>query len=306
MVKVKFFTKERIAFNAFSIIGIIKLHDGKFLLGSFGSISIYSMQDKKIEMTIDFSNKRCYEKINVFTQLSNELIVIAVPESEIKDNIQIFWFGKDKYKKMKTISNAHSNRFNDIIELSDERFATCGNEPYIIIYNGIPPYNKITSIDTHSTSVQSMLEVEEKKYLIVSTKEKQIQIWNMRNYSCETIIGDICSSSNRTMRRIANNKIIVGGEKCISTIDLNSFKVMYDPIEGTVISIIELRDTEIAFVVLTNEDDSLVSLKKYNYNHHIFDTLMKYITNDFNYYSLVEIDKKSFILSSNALYLWKY
>ena len=55
---------------------------------------------------------------------------------------------------MKTISNAHSNRFNDIIELSDERFATCGNEPYIIIYNGIPPYNKITSIDTHSTSVQ--------------------------------------------------------------------------------------------------------------------------------------------------------
>lgn len=128
----------------------------------------------------------------------------------------------------------------------------------------------------------------------------------MRNYSCETIIGDICSSSNRTMRRIANNKIIVGGEKCISTIDLNSFKVMYDPIEATVISIIELRDTEIAFVVLTNEDDSLVSLKKYNYNHHIFDTLMKYITNDFNYYSLVEIDKKSFILSSNALYLWKY
>ena len=146
-----------------------------------------------------------------------------------------------------------------------------------------------------------MLEVEEKKYLIVSTKEKQIQM-NMRNYSCETIIGDICSSSNRTMRRIANNKIIVGGEKCISTI----VKVMYDPIEGTVISIIELRDTEIAFVVLTNEDDSLVSLKKYNYNHHIFDTLMKYITNDFNYYSLVEIDKKSFILSSNALYLWKY
>ena len=30
------------------------------------------------------------------------------------------------------------------------------------------------------------------------------------------------------------------------------------------------------------------------------------ITNDFNYYSLVEIDKKSFILSSNALYLWKF
>ena len=107
MVKVKFFTKERIAFNAFSIIGIIKLHDGKVLLGSFGSISIYSMQDKKIEMAIDFSNKRCYKK----------LIVIAVPESGIKDNIQIFWFGKDKYKKMKTISNAHSNRFNDIIEL---------------------------------------------------------------------------------------------------------------------------------------------------------------------------------------------
>ena len=99
MVKVKFFTKERIAFNAFSIIGIIKLHDGKLLLGSFGSISIYSMQDKKIEMTIDFPNKRCYEKINVFTQLSNELIVIAVPESGIKDNIQIFWLERINIKK---------------------------------------------------------------------------------------------------------------------------------------------------------------------------------------------------------------
>ena len=50
------------------------------------------------------------------------------------------------------------------------------------------------------------------------------------------------------MKLIVKNRLIFGGNNEIVLIDLNNYKMYKEEIQGSVLSIIELRDTEIVFV----------------------------------------------------------
>ena len=303
MVKLKFFSYEFVGINE-EINHLLLLQNGRIAITTNNKLLIYSMITMKVELTIAF-----ILRITAIYKLANGLLLIKAYGDEF---IQIVLIMKDSYKVMHKIEFSYD--IHQFLEISNDRFVISKLYGKINIYNGIPPYNKLKSINIGYGLNQSMIYVKEKNCLFVSIKNnypfpEHIQVWNLNSYSCETRIQIKACLFPLSMKLIVKNRLIFGGNNEIVLIDLNNYKMYKEEIQGSVLSIIELRDTEIVFVK-RDQKAQCSTLIKYNYNHHQFDTLYTYPKA--NYSSTIDneplfvIDKKSFLYGNDFLIKWTY
>lgn len=297
MVKAKLFHKkgeQKIGYN--DIDCICRLQDGRIAICADRSIQIYSYSNNIFIKSISIEISKKPIKFQYLTQLSNSLLLAAY-----SSKIAIVTVTKDSYIINDTISTQFKN-ISQIIEISNYRLGMCGDNPFINIYNGIRPYNKMIALYNNCLYVRAILEIKEKNAIIAAINGR-LQIWNLISRAIETIIDEINCTNCNSLMKIANNKIIVGGYNTISVIDLKNYIVNVEKIEGEVESLIELRDGEIAMSTVGKKSQ----LFKYNVLLHKLSMVSDKIHPLSLDGKLIVYDTSTFIIKeNNSLNIWNY
>lgn len=160
------------------------------------------------------------------------------------DNGHIVTCGHDNYIKVWSITkytykceceleipNAIQFQFErditKIINLPNNRIASCGDDSIIKIWDLTYPYDKnankcIKQLEGHESFVYSMLYIKNKDILISGAFQEGIRFWNMTNYQCISVIGDIDICGPNSMYMLDERRLIVGEYGKFSIINIDN------------------------------------------------------------------------------------
>ena len=122
------------------------------------------------------------------------------------------WIKKENIFQLNhTINNAHKNFIYKVIYALNNNLISCSADKTIKIWSYYNNNYQCITILNHLDEVKSFLLLEDKKILITSGWDKTI-FWNINNYNILFIEENARCSSVNALKRIDNDKIIVGGE----------------------------------------------------------------------------------------------
>ena len=289
------------------IVYLYKLKNGNLITCS---------QDKEINIY----DKNTFELILSWTGHSNSINSIC----ELTNNIDNFsklvscsddkriaiWKYNIKNQKyiQEIIFNAHKSFINKVIPLQDGNFASCSTDTAIFIWNSKPPYNKLSELLGYKSEVTSIIQMKNKK--IVSTcgnkDNGKLKIWDLdENYiikKVETISNCFCYSIN-SLIEIKNNRVAVGGYKCIRVINLNYLQIESEIIcHGCLISSIAYLNEK--YIISASEEGNIKIFSEVNYS------IVKKIDNahEMIIYSMCSLDDNTICTTAKdgTIKVWTY
>lgn len=149
-----------------------------------------------------------------------------------------------------------------VIQLSDNRVATCGQDGIIRIFDENPEYHLVQKLVGHRSEVTAIVELKNKTYIVSAGRgtDKSVRFWNTSNYACTKILEDIDCFYHDTLIETSDNKLFVGYHKI--TI-INSQTLLVEKIinfEGLsdVGSFLEIRKDKVLCGVKVNKSYSFM------------------------------------------------
>ena len=200
------------------------------------TIKLINLPDKTIEATINNAHNR---DINFISKVTQSSIVSCSDDKSIK----IWNYNNGKFTCVHHINNAHSDIINKVLSLSKNRIASCSDDCMIKIFDS--ELNLLKTLQGHNDSVRSIIQMDNKEYLISVSFDNTMRFWNLITYNCESIIDGVSSSGSNCMFQYAQNKIFVGGHNCITIININKMrieKIIEEEGMGDVRAMIRMRD----------------------------------------------------------------
>ena len=200
------------------------------------TIKVINLQDNTIESTINNAHNR---DINYISKLTHSSIVSCSDDKVIK----IWNYSNKKFTCVRQINNAHSDIINKVISLSKNRIASCSDDCTIKIFDS--ELNLIKTLNGHSDSVRSIIQMDNKEYLVSVSFDNTMRFWNLKSLNCESIIDGVSSSGSNCMFQYDKDKIFVGGHNVITIVNVDKMrieKIIGEEGMGDIRAMIRLRD----------------------------------------------------------------
>lgn len=173
------------------------------------SIKIHNISTYQCEATITVHSSIFY-----VSQLNDGCIVSACSDNAIRVWKLIY----DKYTLVKRIP-AHNDWVLKVNQISNDRMISCSNDFSVKIWMSKEPYELITTLQQHSSSINSVIELKNKIYLVSISEDHKAFFWDNSTYECKKILENIrCNYSNGLVEG-PDNKVIAGGQDLISIIN---------------------------------------------------------------------------------------
>ena len=257
-------------------------------------------QEGIIKIFNPFKNYHCDEVIETesktissICQLDNGTIV----SSSYNKSIQIGAF---------IIKEAHNDWINKVITLPNNRIASCSNDKTIKIWKTDPLhiYSLLKKIEIHCPVI-NIIYIKERDLMICGSFDGPLQLWYISSNKCLKVIKNILCSSNRALYQMDKERILVGGYKGFSIINIDKCiieKTIKDESIRYVYSFLKLKDDN---TILCGSDKGtflLYDMKKKKYS-----IILTYQLNNIS--DLISFDDKHFLLCSSkesTIKLWEY
>lgn len=195
---------------------LLILSDGR-LASSYSdcSIKVHNIKSFELELTIEKAHKK---GINYLSKLNN-FVLSCSDDPQIK-----IWEIKEKeYKLIQEIS-IHSSPVCRVFPIKDNKIVSFSfNAKNIKIWNSLPPYNIITQISLHNTTIESALEVN--GLLALACDDSVLRFYDINSNQCIHSISNIQTSSRNSMIVLDNNKLIIGGYNLLIVIDTFTYTI---------------------------------------------------------------------------------
>ena len=194
------------------ILSLIKLKDGRLASSSEdNNIILYRNMQK------DATLKAHTEPIHSLSQLDNEKIISCSNDKSIK-----IWTKKGStYVVEETIENAHDDFIYKVIPLTLTRMASCSKDGTIKIWSSDPPYQPIKTLGGDKGIVISILQLKNQEKLLAAYPIKnEIGLWNITNYECEKVYGEVNCCYVNSMIQLDDKKIAIGGITLLTVFDM--------------------------------------------------------------------------------------
>ena len=280
------------------INSLLLLSDGRLASCSYdNTIKIYNINNN---YHCDITLKGHTDCVYYISQLDNNKLISCSEDKTIK----IWSITQSSYQCDYTINNAHSKRIFKVISLTNNRVASCSADSTIKIWNSNHPYNLIKTLNGHTGSVESIIQLKDKDILISGSEyDHTLRKWNLLTYQCDKIINNVQCCYSNSLLEIDNNRIIVGGENIITIVNISNDIIEYQ-IENNklsfVYSFVQLRDGNI----LCGCEKGLICLYDIKLN------TLSFREEKIHYGEvccLLNINKYQFISSSyNKIKVWEY
>ena len=216
------------------------LNDKRLAVGGESSILyIISKNDYNIDLQIN-NNKENLYKIN---QLKNNDIILAFNSGDMT----IINVNQNNYKIIQKFEKAHNDDIYNIIELKNSKdLISCSLDKSLKIWsydNKSEEYNEICKID-EDCEILNILEIKENEIIYDNFSKKTIKFYNIKDKKLINQINNLELIDWNNNFVLINNKVLIGGNKKIYFIDINSYT----------------KEKEINF------DNSIYSIKKFKDN----------------------------------------
>lgn len=256
------------------------------------SIDIYNYSNDCI--SLDFSIEKAHlQDINYLSQVEEYLASCS------SDNLIKFWKIKEgSYEQIHTIGD-HFSPVYKVISISNKKFASCGEDGSIIIWNS-ETFEQITELIAHNCGVVSIIELSQSKNIISSGKDNLLCLWNMNGTTTNNLIKDIPVAFQNTLLEY-KNVILVGGENSIKIVSIRTFDIINDIQNKEIFSIHSLMIIKDICVIGYNTKIQCINLKEYEILH-IDDK------NNLALGCMKQLDENSFIstIKNEEIVVWKY
>ena len=108
-----------------------------------------------------------------------------------------------------------------MVSLTNNRIASCSYDKTIKIWNTKNSYNLVTKLSGHNNYVISIIQLKGKEILIFVSRDNTLRKWNLSTYHCDKIINQVyCSCTSNNMLEIEHNRVIIGGYKEITVVNI--------------------------------------------------------------------------------------
>ena len=218
-----------------SLIKSIQAHDNTIkVISNFPSGNSVSVSDDK---KIKIWNSE-FNLIQTITNDKNIFYVSIKDENNFvtssKDKSIRTWIKKNnKFENEKIIKNAHNDDIYKVIYCSNNNLISCSADKTIKIWeenkNNNNNYQNV-SILTHSGIITSILLLEDKNILILSSEWDGTKFFNNNNYECINYIKEAECCESNALCRLKNDIIIVGGgfDYIMKVISISEKKIIKD------------------------------------------------------------------------------
>ena len=283
--------------HCYGVTFLLILSDGRLASCSFDkTIKIYNMKNNyHCDITITGHTG----SVKYISQLDNNKLISCSYDISIK----IWSITQKSYQCNHTFKKAHSSGIWKVIQLTGNRIASCSIDKTIKIWNSRHPYNLIWTFNDN-TRFTSIIQIKNKDILISGGLEKMLYKWNLSTYQCESKIKDVQCYDSNSLLELENNRIIVGGLKEISIVNIFNDSIEHQITNdklSIVSSLIQLRDGNI----LCGCSDGLMCVYDIKSNTLSFKADKMH---DDHVSCLVNINKYQFISGSfdKTIKVWKY
>ena len=218
-----------------SLIKSIQAHDNTIkVISNFPSGNSVSVSDdKKIKIW--------NTEFNLIQTIPNDknIFYVSIKDennfvTSSKDKSIRTWIKKNnKFENEKIIKNAHNDDIYKVIYCSNNNLISCSADKTIKIWeenkNNNNNYQNV-SILTHSGIITSILLLEDKNILILSSEWDGTKFFNNNNYECINYIKEAECCESNALCRLKNDIIIVGGgfDYIMKVISISEKKIIKD------------------------------------------------------------------------------
>ena len=196
---------------------LLILSDGR-IASSYSdcSIKVHNVQTFELELSIEQAHTK---GINYLSQLNTNLILSCSDDKIIK-----IWEIKSKeYKLIQDIS-IHSSPVCRAFPINHNKVVSFEfNGKSLKIWNSVSPYNIISQINLHNTTIELALEVN--NLLALACDDSVLRFYDSYSNKCLHSISNIQTSSRNSMIVLKNNKLIVGGYNTLIVIDTSCYTI---------------------------------------------------------------------------------
>lgn len=235
-----------------SVTSLALLHDGRLASSSLdGTIKVFNLTNYECELTI----RTDYVQYPFISVLPNGNIVACSNNG----SIYIYSISKKSFWLVHKIPSAHGNNKDNawicvVIPISNNRFASGGNDKKIKIWNSNELYNCISILEGSNSIVFSLLQLKGKELLVSASQDRNLRIWSLKTYQFTSVITNVECVDTGGMMEIKENRVLVGGEGKITVVNINKLiieKKYEDPWLGGLFSGCYLHDNEYIFTNLS-------------------------------------------------------
>lgn len=189
-------------------VGIIHslflLKDGRLAAcSSHKTVKIYDLSTFEFL----FSLKGHTKLVTYICQLENNYLVTSSRDKTLK-----IWFPLDNIFGLSFTINAHEGEINKVIVLTNNRIASCSEDNTIKIWQASKPYQIINSLKGKDKGIDTIHQIKGREQLISgSYYSKNIKVWSLISYSCETIIENIYTFKRNSIFEDEFCHLYIGG-----------------------------------------------------------------------------------------------
>ena len=96
---------------------------------------------------------------------------------------------------------------------------------FIKIWSTNKPYNLISTLKVNKKEIVSLKQLDKKEKMISLSWDETLIIWNLITYQCESILQDVYGPNMKSIIQTSDDKIIIGGDKVLSIVDVFNLKI---------------------------------------------------------------------------------
>ena len=257
--------KEKKIINEYvgSIHSLLLLKDGRLAAcSSHKTVKIYDLSTFEFL----FSLKGHTELVTYVCQLDNNYLVTSSHDRTLK-----IWFHLDNIFGMSFSIKAHKGKINKVIALTNNRIASCSEDNTIKIWQASNPYQKIKTLKGRDKGIDSIHQIKGREQLISgSYYSKNIKVWSLVSYRCETIIEDIYTFNRNSIFEDEYHRLYIGGVNEIfimKSYNLSLIKIINNDDFSFVSSICVVNEN---IVLCGCEDGKMYAINPENeYSYHL-------------------------------------
>ena len=198
------------------VYSLLLLLDGRIASSSYDAlIKIYNVDTYEPELTIGVHTEEVVDLINID--------IHHIASCSYDRSIIIFYICGLEYYCEHIYESAHDDWIKGICKLSMNRIASCSNDTTIKVWNINKPNNLIRVMKGHSESINRIMYIEEKNYLLSTSNDLSLRLWSMTTYQCISIIPFI--GNGKSMLLIDNDNVILGTVDHIKIVNLTSLAI---------------------------------------------------------------------------------
>lgn len=224
-LSIKKYTNERKIIKTFQphnenkLIFILCLQDGR--LATTGEDKTMKIYDVKNDYKLDLTIRELADTVISITQLKDGKVITT---SQNKIN-QIWIIEKDKYQCVSTFTS--DDVILRIVQINEKRIVTLLDVVKgVKIWRLNDPIESIYGLDTNSI-VHSVIKLKSKNYLVTTSEDTRLMIWNLDTFKIEYSKKDIDCVRKAGLMELDKDKIIIGGQHKIYVFNHTKLRFYY-------------------------------------------------------------------------------